>query len=93
MTQQSHTGHTLWNHLLQELDIQLFLYIHNLPTSLQQTTLLSVSHSYFSLFITNTELELFWNYVHLLLVLICISSLISPLLADGLINVTEVMFR
>ena len=93
MTQQSHTGHTLWNHLLQELDIQLFLYIHNLPTSLQQITLLSVSHSYFLLFITNTELELFWNYVHLLLVLICISSLISPLLADGLINVTEVMFR
>ena len=92
MTQQSHTGHTLWNHLLQELDIQLFLHIHNLPTSLQQITLLSVSHSYFLLFITNTEFELFWNYVHLLLVLICISSLISSLLGDGLINVTEVMF-
>ena len=93
MTQQSHTGHTLWNHLLQELDIQLFLHIHNLPTSLQQITLLSVSHGYFLSFITNTEFELFWNYVHLLLVLICISSLISPLLGDGLINVTEVMFR
>lgn len=93
MTQQFHTGHTLWNHLLRELDIKLFLHIHNLPTSLQQITLLSVSHSYFLLFITNTEFEIFWNYVHLLLVLSCISSLISPLLGDDLLNVTEVMFR